>query len=340
MCPAEQFVLLFFFFRKGRSVESASSKLFDFVYKELGSGKYIATLLLDLSKAFNSVNKDILSDKLQTIIGIRGKLHECIMSYLQNRTLRAKCNDTQSEIFDIHLGVLQGSILGPLLFLIYINDLPDFINNGFTIMYADDTTISVTATNPEKLLNRIKTVLDEMSSWCDGNKLMLIENKTVFLNFNLRRSITIPGITLSECFKILGTLVNSNLSWEQHVYYLCTKLNQAYFALHQLRDTLKEIGLTNVYYALAYSHMSLNICIWGQSSYVKRVFVLQERILQLIFNLNYTEIYESTFINKKILTVSCIYIYKCLIYAKNNIMYIIHVTETFQQFLYIEQRLL
>ena len=92
-------------------------------------------------------------------IGIRGNLLEFIRSFMQNRSLSVKCNEVQSDFFDICLGVSQGSILGPLLFLIYINDLPRFIKNGF-IMYADDTTISVSASSPDELCSQVKMVFE------------------------------------------------------------------------------------------------------------------------------------------------------------------------------------
>lgn len=127
------------------------------------------------------------------------------------------------------------------------------------------------------------------------------------------------GISISNCSKFLGILVDRNLSWEEHINYVCSKLNQAYFAILQLKENLNEAGLVNVYYALAYSHLSLNTFIWGRSSYVSRVFILQKRLLRLLFNLDFRESCKTIFINKKLLTVPSIYIYKCLLYVKSNL---------------------
>lgn len=305
-------------FRKDRSTESAAAKMFEHVYRELDKGRYVVSIFFDLSKAFDSVNKDILISKLDAI-GIRGNILNCLISYMQDRSLTVKYNEVQSNRFDINLGVPQGSVLGPLLFLIYINELPMFIENGYTIMYADDTTVTVSAGNPDELYNKVQIVRNEMITWCDRNKLILNVNKTVFMNFNLRRPVVLPGITLSNCSKFLGLLVDSNLTWEEHINHVCSKLNQAYFALLQLKESLNESGLVNVYYALAYSHLSLNIFIWGRSYHVSRVFILQKRLIRLLFNLNFRESCRTTFINKKLLTVPSIYIYKCLLYVKKNL---------------------
>ena len=113
---------------------------------------------------FESVNKEILVDKLEAI-GIRGNLLECIVhsSFRQNLSFSVKCNEVKSDFFDICLGVPQGSILGPLLFLIYINDLPRFIKRGFITMYADDTIISFSASSPDEQYSQVKMVLEEMT---------------------------------------------------------------------------------------------------------------------------------------------------------------------------------
>lgn len=305
-------------FRPTKSTETAISHFLKHIYTELDQGRYVVSLFFDLSKAFDSVNKNILSQKLMNI-GIRGCLLSCINSYMENRKLVVNCNDCRSDLHDVTLGVPQGSILGPLLFLIYINDLPNHIQYGVTTMYADDTTVSVSAATQEELNIKIYTTLDDVHAWCQRNKLILNNDKTVFVHFNYRRALTSDNLSFSLTTKFLGTFIDSTLTWETHIEYVCKLLNKAYFAILQLKDTIAETGLLSVYYALAYSHLSLNILAWGRSTHLQRVFVSQKRLLRLIFNLKNRESCRGTYINKGIFTVPSVYIYKCLIFAKNNL---------------------
>ena len=305
-------------FRTGRSIETATASFFKYVYEEVDMGKHVVSIFFDLSKAFDLVNKDILLDKLEQV-GIRGPIKNCIKSFMSNRYMSIKCNGQLSERFNLELGVPQGSILGPLLFLVYINDLPDHMGNDVIIMYADDTSITVSANTPEELHKKISTTLEKMVVWCERNKLILNEDKTIYLNFNLRKCLPSNTLSLSSNAKFLGTHINDNFSWETHIDFICKKLNSAYFAILQLKNLLDSEDLMNIYYSLAYSHISMSIMFWGKCSESQRVFVIQKRILRLIFNLQLQESCQSLFKSKNVLTVPCIYMYKCLQYVKANI---------------------
>ena len=126
-------------------------------------------------------------------------------------------------------------------------------------------------------------------------------------------------ISLSQNVKLLGIHLDSKLSWSEHIEHVCSQLNKAYFAILQLKSTLDETGLLNIYYALAYSHISLNIIACGNSRDSSRVFVTQKRLIRLLFKMGYNESCAEMFKNKKILTVPCIFILKCLTYTKKNI---------------------
>ena len=144
--------------------------------------------------------------------------------------------------------------------------------------------------------------------------------RTVFINFNFRRALTSSdNMVFTNSTKFLGTYIDSRLTWELHIDHVCKLLNKAYFAILQLKDTIAQTGLLSVYYALAYSHLSLNILTWGCSSHLQRVFVSQKRLLRLIFNLNNRESCKELFKKHNIFTVPSIYIYKCLVFARTNL---------------------
>ena len=236
-------------FRPGRSVETASTSLFNFIYREVDSGNFVVSIQFDLSKAFDSVNKAILY--LENLL-------ECLISYMQNRKFIVKYDEAVSETHDMALGVPQGSILGPLLFSVYINDLPCYIKKGMTVMYADDTTVAVSAPNGNDLHKYVENIIDDMNSWCSRNRLILNEKKTVFMGFN-KRTTTLNALKLSTSTTFLGTHIDDALSWEIQGNHVCSKLNKAYFAILQLKDTLDEAGLVDVYYALAYSRSTCHL---------------------------------------------------------------------------------
>lgn len=304
-------------FRPGKSTETASFYFIDYIYKNLDQGKYVVSILFDLTSAFDTVNNAFLAIKLENI-GIRGKILDWIISYMSTRKLTVKYQNVVSDLNDVNLGVPQGSVLGPLLFSLYINDLPKYFNEGHVTMYADDTAISVCASTPEELYLKIGYVCETMSAWCQRNRLILNEKKTKYINFNLRRPLTEDLIPFSASLKYLGTYLDNNLSWICHIDHVCKQLNKAYYAILQMKNTLRQPGLLNIYYALAYSYISSNIIMWGKSTDFNRVFILQKRILRLIFNMKYNDTCRNVFKENEILTVPSVYIYKCLLFARDN----------------------
>lgn len=193
--------------------------------------------------------------------------------------------------------------------MLYVNDLPNYITNAHVTMFADDTTISVSANCIEEIRTRANLAISDLSAWCDRNKLILNNKKTIIINFYIRRCLPqdfeISKIRVSHETKFLGTILDTALSWDAHIENICKKLHKAYFGILQMKDTLDVKGLLSIYYALAYSHISLNILSWGCGRDKNRVFILQKRIMRLIFNLSFNETCKDIYKEKGVL---CIYI--------------------------------
>lgn len=300
-------------FREKRSTETASFHFIEYVHKQLDQNKYVAGLFFDLSRAFDTIDIKFVEQKLYCI-GIRSNLLEWIISFLSNRKQCVRINNNISSQYNIDIGAAQGSVLAPLIFILYINDLK---LSGFMINFADDTSVIASAATREQLELSIETIKYEMNEWCFANRLILNADKTIYVHFY--RSIPVlPLDTLSDHVKFLGTYINSNLSWANQINYASKKLNTAYFALLKLKLKVPHQTLVDMYYAMVYPHISYNIVLWGQASDIKRVFIIQKRILRLIFDLKRIESCRNTFKKYKILTLYSIFIYKCALFVYNH----------------------
>ena len=273
-----------------------------------------------MSRAFDSLLPEFFCAKLHTI-GIWGVILQWIHSFLTNRKLKVLLRGGESRDGSVEMGVPQGSILGPLIFLLFINDLPERLRDAHVVMYADDTSIAVADDDPERIEQRVSAICRDFVAWCRANRIMANESKTVYLNFHLRRALP-PGvlttINFEECCKFLGVVVDQHLSFVGHIESLCKKLNTSYFALMKLRNCLSTSGLLEAYYALCYSHMSYNILIWGRAPQWTRVFISQKRLLRLIFSLDHRESCRPIFESHNLLTLPSIYILKAVTYVHKN----------------------
>lgn len=326
-------------FRSGRSTQTGVLEFVEFVYDCLDNGSYVAGLFFDLSKAFDSISFQFILDKCYNL-GFRGVFHDWIRSYLEGRVASVRVQDSSSSKHNLKLGVPQGSVLGPLLFLIFINDLPEnllrlFINKSKTcpdlmkilraILFADDFSLAVTADTLEELQGLCDLLVHCFVEWCYVNAIMINVNKTECVYFSISNNDSTLVIRHSDsiiasknCTKFLGIYIDRHLKWNSHVDEVCKKLYSSYYALSRVRYLLPLCSLMNVYYSLVFSHLSYNIMVWGNSTETDRVFIIQKRILRMIFNVSPRSSCRPVFLENRILTLASIFILRCLVFAKEN----------------------
>lgn len=313
-------------FCPNKSTESAAFDFIEYVYKYIDQGKFVGALFFDLSRAFDSLDLKFMRTKLYSI-GFRGNFLSWLMSYLEYRKIYVKINNETSDMHHIDLGVPQGSILGPLLFLIFINDVPLNVSTECAILYADDVTLAAAANDPEELQTHLNILASEFTSWCYKNALIVNSGKTVCMQFYSRKKINSPFqinvnddiIKLSESTKFLGTFVDADMNWRSQLDHVSKKINSGFYALLQLRHIFDIKQLINIYYALIYPHLTYNIIVWGNANTANRIFISQKKIIRLLFSLRRMESCRPLFKQYNILTLPCIYIYKCIIYTVRNI---------------------
>lgn len=226
--------------------------------------------------------------------GIRGKAYNLIKSYLSNRKQRVNLNSISSQFEEIYCGVPQGTILGPLFFIIYINDLLSTMPDNTILSFADDTAIISTGTTWNEVETKMNNQLEEVGTWLKLNKLSLNIDKTAYIEFGNQcnstpknLNITIHGdkINRVDNIKYLGVIFDSNMKWEQHLDNLYKKTKYLTFVFYKLSRTMPTEVLKILYYTLFHSIMIHGIIAWGgaYSGRKKSIQSLQTRLLKIVY---------------------------------------------------------
>ena len=248
-------------------------------------------IFVDLHKAFDTVNHDILISKLDHY-GIRGTANSWFSSYLKNRSQFVSVLGFNSSTKSIPHGVPQGSVLGPLLFLIYINDLHLAIKHSKVFHFADDTNLLNISNSPKQAQKLINTDLKVLYKWLLANKISLNCDKTEVIFFhkpgekapNLKLKMNGHRLYPSNYIKYLGMHVDETLNGAFHCNILSKKLKRANGMLCKARHYVPIEELKTLYYAIFSSHLIYACQIWGQltNSFNEKVFKMQHRAMRII----------------------------------------------------------
>ena len=246
-----------------------------------------------MEKAFDTVNHKILCDKLD-FYGLRGNINKLLQSYLSNRKQYVSLNGFDSEVKDVNCGVPQGSSLGPLLFLLYINDFRLCLSETSSGHFADDTFIIYNSKKTKTIETIINTELKHVVKWLRLNRLSLNASKTELIFFHSKRhTLNYDNISIKFCgtklipvdhVKYLGMYIDKHLSWNVHIQELCKKLSRANGILSKLRYNAPLNTCLQVYYAIFYSQLIYGCNVWGLTTddNLHKIEVLQRKCVRIL----------------------------------------------------------
>ena len=301
-------------FRPHHSTEYAALEIVDRITTHLDNNQLPISIFLDLSKAFDTLDHTILLKKLEHY-GLEPSALQLLKSYLTNREQFVKIDDIKSNVLPINTGVPQGSILGPLLFIIYINDFSQASNVFKFITYADDTSLVSTlgsftnGTNNPNTEHMINTELHNIAEWLKLNKLTLNINKTKYMIFQMpNKKVTVPTLTIDgvniervQHFNFLGLILDTHLNWNKHIEKIANKCSRTIGIINKLKHVLPKSIRIILYNSLILPHINYCLMIWGYQC--NRIIKLQKKAIRIISVTKYNSHTEPLFKSLSVLKV-------------------------------------
>ena len=302
-----------FGFQKGKTTTQAILNFISNIYESFNKRRFSIGIFLDFKSAFDTVNHNILISKLDRY-GIRGIAGNWFSSYLANRMQRVCINSVFSSFKAVTTGVPQGSILGPLLFIIYINDLPSVSNKFHTTLFADDSSLILSHNNHENLILTANLELEKIYKWTLCNRLSLNLDKTVSMLFTYRRTdvsnspilinnICVPSVSNH---KFLGIILDPKLKFDAHVDLVISKASKSVGLFYKTQSYLSQDLLILLYNSLIYPYFLYANAIWGGTfpTHLEPILLLQKRLIRIITKESYLAHTPPLFHKTKILRIS------------------------------------
>lgn len=290
-----------FGFRSGSNTEKALLSFLDNIYTSINKNRKTGALFIDLTKAFDLVDHKILLAKMWNI-GFRGSTFKLFESYLNNRFQLVKLNEVTSSIKMTNIGVPQGSVLGPPMFLIYVNSIFNIELEGAITAFADDMALTYEHHSKNLVVAQINNDLRKIKDWLNYHN-MILSTKTKFMLYNLcddreqvqpvifhqsncnncssKKCIVIENVTN---FKYLGLLLDNRLTFKGHCNKLSCELKYAIRKFYFLRQIIPTSVLKNLYYCMIQSRLDYGITCWGGVYYatIRQIVVAQKHLIRII----------------------------------------------------------
>ena len=317
-----------FGFRAGRSTTHAVIKLLSHVVAAFHEKIYSACFFLDLRKAFDTVDHKILLNKLQHY-GFRGQSHDYLKSYFENRQQYVNLNGFRSDVLRVTNGVPQGSILGPLCFSLYINDIPLAVD-AHSVLFADDAAFIITAVSLKDLYDKIKKLFADLLRYLNMNRLVPNSSKSKLMMFSSRPTENLPQLTFAneivewvEEYKYLGLNISNKLCFSAHINRIALNVSRITGTFTNLRTIVPFQTLVTLYYSLVYPHLTYHVTVWGSAPacHLKNLSTRLNNLLRVMCGVRWTNNRPNIstrvmYGNMKILTLESVFKYNLFVFLR------------------------
>lgn len=334
-----------FGFQKGKSTSDLLVDFSNFVNSNLNNNMHVIALFIDFSKAFDTLSHSKLISSLENI-GVRGPILKWFISYLKNRQILIKINDTCSNLYYCNTGVPQGSILGPILYLIYVNEMVNCLSYCQAFLYADDTVLLSVHKKLNTAEYNMQSDFNKILKWTHDNNLVINSNKTqlihicsplnvvkhqpiklIFHSYNCLHDLR-DQHNCNSCYEeicqvdnyvYLGITIDNDFTWRPHIDLLCKRLRACALQLYNLKFVIPYSVNRLIYTALAESLISYGLLAWGNASFVhlNKILSLQNNMIKSIapldVKLKYVNNITALYQHSKVLPVHNLFLYKFIV---------------------------